>query len=370
MKDSLLATLQFLLKENKSFVSYRKPNTDVVLSIIPKTNQLQYVSNFTDKGFVFAPFDTQKKSLFFALEHAERTRHTYNSSYKHCTNDFSTSIIDKNNHIQLIKKGVDFIQNNQTSKIVLSRKETIIYKDLDVIRIFENLLNKYKAAFVYIWYHPNIGLWLGATPETLIHLKNNSFKTMSLAGTQEYKGKLEVDWGKKEIQEHQFVTDYIKEELSKLQLNCSISKTNTIKAGSLLHIHAAITGRLQKKSQIESLIKALHPTPAVCGYPKGTAKDFILKNENYDREFYTGFLGELNFDSDKRQKTNNKRNIENHAYQYKEIQTSLYVNLRCMQVIEDTINIYLGGGITKDSNPESEYNETVAKAKIMKSVIA
>ena len=91
----------------------------------------------------------------------------------------------------------------------------------------------------------------------------------------------------------------------------------------------------------------LHPTPAVCGLPKEEAKQFILDNELYNRDFYTGFLGELNLKG----------------------QTNLYVNLRCMQLKDNRISIYVGGGITADSNAENEWEETVIKAKVMKNAL-
>jgi len=96
----------------------------------------------------------------------------------------------------------------------------------------------------------------------------------------------------------------------------------------------------------------LHPTPAVCGLPKNEAKSFILENENYDRKYYTGFLGELNSDV-------NGINT-----------SSLYVNLRCMEIAKDEAIIYVGGGITKDSIPEKEWEETVRKTATMKKVLS
>ena len=50
------------------------------------------------------------------------------------------------------------------------------------------------------------------------------------------------------------------------------------------------------KKSIKKIILALHPTSAVCGLPKQEAKEFILQNEGYNREYYSGFLGELNID--------------------------------------------------------------------------
>ena len=95
-----------------------------------------------------------------------------------------------------------------------------------------------------------------------------------------------------------------------------------------------------------------HPTPAVCGLPAKKAKNFILENENYNREFYSGFLGEINIPKS----TKNKK-------------SHLFVNLRCMSLENNIARIYVGGGITKDSIPEKEWEETVSKSFTMKSVL-
>src|SRR5690606_31528760 len=101
------------------------------------------------------------------------------------------------------------------------------------------------------------------------------------------------------------------------------------------------------------IIKALHPTPAVCGMPKEIARDFLIQKEGYDRKYYAGYLGELNCNVE--QNTNDE--------------SDLYVNLRCMEIEENNINIYVGCGVTKDSNPESEFIETVNKSSTMKQIL-
>ena len=53
-------------------------------------------------------------------------------------------------------------------------------------------------------------------------------------------------------------------------------------------------------------------------------------------------------------------------------ETILFVNLRCMQLISEPENsaiLYIGGGITKASIPELEWEETIAKSKVMKNVL-
>ncbi|MGA9588739.1 MAG: chorismate-binding protein, partial [Salegentibacter sp.] len=152
----------------------------------------------------------------------------------------------------------------------------------------------------------------------------------------------------------------------------------TARAGNLLHLRTNIIGSLgpsrgaehqrSESSNLKQIVKALHPTPAVCGLPREAAKKFILENENYDREFYTGFLGELNLKTEIK-RNNNRRNQENQAYASILNQTSLYVNLRCLKLDGGIANIYVGGGITKDSKPSQEWEETENKSQTMKSVL-
>ena len=133
-----------------------------------------------------------------------------------------------------------------------------------------------------------------------------------------------------------------------------------------MHLRNQITGILDKeKASLKHVIQQLHPTPAVCGLPKSTAKKFILENENYNREFYTGFLGELNF-KERIHRNPKKRNVENMAFDSVKNVSRLFVNLRCMQLLENTAKIYVGGGITKDSIPINEWTETVNKSATIK----
>ena len=96
------------------------------------------------------------------------------------------------------------------------------------------------------------------------------------------------------MEEQQFVTDFILENLKNVTSEVAVSSPYTLKAGNLLHIKTDIEGVINENSNLKEVVSVLHPTPAVCGLPKDKAKDFILENEGYDREYYTGFLGELN----------------------------------------------------------------------------
>lgn len=330
------------------FVAYRKPDETIVKAIFQKDDFLRKTDNFTQKGFVFAPFLLQNNAILFTYEESEVVEvdlDTIKVSIENPT--VQSSSFDKDDHIRLVNKTINFITSGKADKIVISRKEEVELHDFSVSKTFEKLLKSYPTAMVYVWYHPKVGLWMGATPETLVSVQNNEFKTMALAGTQSYSGTTNVTWQQKEIEEQQYVTDYIATNLKDKISEIKVSKPYTVKAGNLLHLRTDICGSVKNTEEVAFLIQSLHPTPAVCGLPKKVAQDFIVENEYYNREFYTGFLGELN--------SNN--------------QTNLFVNLRCMQIEHDKALLYIGGGITKASNAENEWLETVAKAQVMKKIL-
>jgi len=329
------------------FVAYRHPETNTVKGIFQKSTDLYRTKNYVESGFVFTPFDDVNSAVLFPLaESAMYTTILFDIDVKNTCEQLELEAINaERRHIDLVQKGIDFLKTAGVEKVVLSRKEIIDRSSFNVVEIFKKLLLNYTNAMVYVWFHPKVGLWMGASPETLLKVQDNLFKTMALAGTQSYQGSLDVVWQQKEIQEQQFVTDYIVEKLDK---DVTVSDVKTIKAGSLLHLCTTISGKLSREFTLFKLINLLHPTPAVCGLPKDEAKRFILENEGYDREFYTGFFGELNIDNS----------------------SNLFVNLRCMQVLSKQLALYIGGGITSGSIPQKEWEETVAKSKVILKVLS
>lgn len=352
------------------FVAYRKPNDTKVSGLLQNNTDLHFTKDFLEKGFVFSPFDNADKTVIIPTEVSKIITASYVLSNEvHISYlDSSVSNASKDFHINLIKKGIEAIENKDFKKVVLSRQEVVNLSENNAITVFKRLLNTYKSAFVYCWFHPKVGLWLGATPETLIKIEGTRFSIMALAGTQDYLGRLDVKWKDKEIQEQQFVTDFIVENLKPSVESFKVSNTETVKAGNLLHLRTMISAQLKTDTPLKKVIDALHPTPAVCGLAKEPAKAFILKHENYKREFYTGFLGELNFES-KIAPRSGRRNIENRAYAITRKSTQLYVNLRCMQIKNKQAIIYVGGGVTQSSDPEKEWEETVSKSLVIKSVL-
>lgn len=350
------------------FVLYQKPNASVVKGLF-QNNDLVYTSeNLTESGFVFAPFNIEERTVLIPSNQSEILECDFVIPAQTEINLQEANNLSeaKSFHINLVSKAIKAIKNNTFKKVVLSRKEEVSLLEGNPIELFKRLLSQYKSALVYCWYHPKIGLWLGATPETLLSITGNRYTTMALAGTQAYKGNNNPTWKTKETQEQQLVTDFLVNNLQPLVSSLNVSKVETVKAGTLLHLRTQVSGILN--SNLKAIVEVLHPTPAVCGLPKAVSKQFILENENYKREFYTGFLGELNI-TEKITRNTNRRNIENSAYNSVKTVSNLFVNLRCMQLTDVKAHIYIGGGITKDSIPEQEWEETVNKSQTMKKVL-
>ena len=108
------------------------------------------------------------------------------------------------------------------------------------------------------------------------------------------------------------------------------------------HLISYLSFLLKYNTQLSELIHSLHPTPAVCGIPLESSRNYILKNEGYNRDFYAGYIGLETPDFDK-----------------------YFVNLRCARLYNNGALLFVGGGITAQSNPQKEWTETELKAKFI-----
>ena len=337
----LFEEISTLLSGQKPFVCYVKPNESIWSLLVQQT--IDVVPFSGQSGFVFIPFDAGVK-ICIPTEISAFSQGKFEKLEQKSANKFTSEANQKEAFETLVSKGIASIQNGVFDKVVLSRK-IVLKEQISVVATFQNLIATYPTAFRYLFFHPKIGLWMGATPERLVKINHNQFETVALAGTQLFSES--IIWNTKEIEEQQFVTDFIVSEIASKVKNLVVSEPKTIKAGNLAHLKSIITGQLAVDFSALDLITSLHPTPAVCGLPKEKALDFIQKNEAFDRTYYSGFLGEYN--------SNN--------------QTDLFVNLRCLEVVNDAVNIYVGCGITKDSNPEMEFLETENKSMTMRNII-
>ncbi|WP_241244360.1 chorismate-binding protein [Flagellimonas marinaquae] len=344
--DTIWSKVGESLEKGLPFALYRKPDAAQIYGVFQSSKDLNVTKDFTESGFVFAPFDKTDKAILVQPDAFWTAEYIPGKSQN--TASFSLDESGKEAHLQLVKRGIAEIKKGRLQKVVLSRKMEVPISQ-SPLGIFKTLLNTYPSAFGYLFHHPEIDTWCGATPETLVKVQNRQLRTMSLAATLPHIETEEPQWGEKEIQEQQMVSEYIGDKLAHAMEVLEIDEAESVRAGNLWHLRSEVRGTMLPNIKVREVIKALHPTPAVCGIPTGEAQLFIASNENYERTYYTGFLGELNLAQDG--------------------ETALFVNLRCMELKGDRAFIFVGGGITEASDPESEWVETQNKSKTMLGVL-
>ncbi|MCF8367492.1 MAG: chorismate-binding protein [Bacteroidales bacterium] len=365
MLNKITQLLQVCLEKNVPFVSYSLPESNEIHTWVQSSGQFNYVEHFYEiadkEGFVYAPFHrrTNFPIAFFEpedifvndeidLQFIEKLANR-DKMYPDDKLEIPISI-RKEEYLLQTAKFVSSL-NDQFTKAVLSRVERILKPaGFDPGEFFLHLKKSYPKAFCHIIYLPGAGLWTGASPETLVRMDGKQAWTLSLAGTQpKPKDDKTIKWSEKEIAEQRIVTDYIEEILRGFRLHSfEKEKTYDLTAGNAVHLATKFKFDQQLiKDHFAGFVTQLHPTPAVCGFPKEKALDLIFETEEHNREYYSGYCGPLNY----------KNN------------TDLFVNLRCMKILNDEMALFVGGGLTKLSAPEKEWEETVLKAKTLLSII-
>ncbi|HEY8513080.1 MAG TPA: chorismate-binding protein [Cyclobacteriaceae bacterium] len=321
-------------------------------------------------GFIFAPYSDDQPTLFIegsiqfsvkdntaagalgeleSLLSEESRDAIQNSETPAAGNSIRRAPEDEKKHyVELVRKSIEAIEAGTFEKVVPTRvKQVSLPSGFDMIATYQRLCSDHPEALVSLVHIPDAGIWMGASPELLVSVEGGRiFRTVALAGTQPYKEGTplkQVAWTQKEIEEQALVERYIISCFKKIRLREYIEHgPKTVVAGNLMHLRSDFTVDLRETNfpQLGSvMLRLLHPTSAVCGMELGPAKAFLAQHEGYDRSFYTGYLGPVNVADN----------------------TDIYVNLRCMQLRDGYALMYAGAGVTADSVPEREWEETEMK---------
>jgi isochorismate synthase len=375
--------LQYASENNYAFALWRLPEsgiTNLIISNTPASLENTTVEEFPE-GFIFAPFDKTQRGYFLKADlHfsfsdkklqepvtplqsnslnklsdiiASATKAKFNFKKKSST--ARNLIITEENFQHLVQKSIDEIESGRFEKVVPSRYKSVsLPTSFDVVEAFQKLCVRYPNAMISLVNTESSGMWIGASPELLVNVEDNHiFRTVALAGTKPYEEGInlkQVAWTQKEIEEQALVSRYIINCFKKIRLReFEEHGPKTVVAGNLMHLKTefAVDMKATNFQQLGSvMLELLHPTSAVCGMPMESSFEFLKQHEGYNREFYSGYLGPVN--------------IQNSI--------NLYVNLRCMQLFEDSAMVYAGAGVTIDSIPSAEWQETEMKMNTLLSV--
>lgn len=349
-----------LIEKNICFAVYRQARQQDIHLVLQTSQAALCLDSLLDlngkTGFVIAPFHISKDTPLIVIYpdiclNGEEAIFNHLSSYRPERIPEEVDIHGQTSVNSFSQYSSDYtvfykaLAGDKLQKLVLSRTFDVERKsEFSVGKSFHEACGKYHSNFVFLCNTPQTGAWMGISPELLVSEQDGIYKTVALAGTKKVSSE---EWDDKNRKEQQIVVDYMQQQLDQLCGDVIQSGPFTAQAGNIEHLKTKFSFKLKDGYRIGDLLALLHPSPAVCGFPKESAFDFILKNESYDRRYYSGFVGPLDIDGSSR----------------------LYVNLRCMQMGDDLLRLYAGGGMLLSSELKSEWEETENKLQTILSVI-
>lgn len=199
---------------------------------------------------------------------------------------------------------------------------------------------------------------LSNSPERFIKCINNKIETRPIKGTrprginkeEDLRLQEELKNSEKDRAELLMIVDLERNDIGR------ISKIGSVKVPELFviepyanvnHLVATVVGEIEDNKDCIDVIKATFPGGSITGAPKIRAMEIIDELEPTQRNVYTGSIGYIGFNGD------------------------MDLNIAIRTIVKEDDNVYfqVGGGMTWDSNPDDEYQETLDKAKsIMKAL--
>lgn len=256
---------------------------------------------------------------------------------------------DRQKWVTKVEKAKELIQKKKFEKIVLARSVSFQSKrELVPTVLAHKLRQKYPACYNFMIQRDPTTTFIGASPERLASFNNGTFLTEGLAGSIS-RGKSAIEDAslahtllnsQKDREEHNFVVQAIDDNLKPYTDRVEHPKQPQIKKlQNVQHLFTPIRASIKEGVEIHELVEQLHPTPAVGGYPRDESVPYIQQIEQIDRGWYSAPVGWFNLKGS----------------------GEFAVAIRSALLHENNAELFAGCGIVSDSDPETEWKETLLK---------
>lgn len=253
--------------------------------------------------------------------------------------------------LDLVKDAQATISQGKVGKLVLAR-QAIISGEVSGGHVISDCLRSGFHGFLF-WSHCPFGEHgdikdvFGASPELLFSRDGDTIVSEAIAGTA---AQTDLDFldRLKDRKEHRWVLDMVQSTMATLCDTVSgDAHLSLIQGNGVQHLYCKVSGTRHVTTTDADIWQALHPTPAVCGFPKHAAFDFILSHEPFDRGIYTGSIGLFGKQS-----------------------TCMVVAIRCGIVQNEETILVTGAGIVAESDARAEWDELDLKLQSLVEVVA
>ncbi len=257
---------------------------------------------------------------------------------------------EKEEWIAKVDSALKQIAEGAYKKVVLSRRIKLkLSGEPNLYDKLKNLANNYPRCYIFA-YAKNESIFFGASPEKLAKISDGWVEADALAGStprgknkdEDEKLAIELLQSKKNLNEQNAVVEFITNSFSSFTEQIFFDEKPKIrKLSNIQHLWTPIKAKLKPGNTIFSILKEIHPTPAICGVPWTSALDFIRATEGYNRGLYAGIIGWFNFEQ----------------------QGEFAVSIRSALLKNTELYAFAGCGIVEGSDPEQEFEETELKLK-------
>lgn len=236
----------------------------------------------------------------------------------------------------LVQKATARIRSGLCQKLVLARRSDFLVPETPSrVQTFCAFSRPQKNTFRYFFQHDDQAFF-GASPELLACVEGQSLETEALAGTA---GMERALFSEKNMLEHEWVVEDMRARLFRFsQVVQSVSQPEACKFSSVFHLRSRLRAEFAGELQTADILRHLHPSAAICGYPEQEARDFLDQAESFDRGYYAGAVGVLS-----------------------SVERQLAISLRAFRWRDDVLSFFAGVGIVEQSQAEEEWQELEAK---------
>lgn len=244
----------------------------------------------------------------------------------------------------MVNSALQAFSDTPLDKVVLAREVSADFSDSIDPGFIIQALKKISPNCFHFLFEPAVGeAFLGASPERLFRREGRSVESEAVAGTRP-RGTSDIDDTRmveelfrsaKEQREHEFVRISLQEEISSLAAYVTMDTLPSIMSlASEIHLVSRLRAIMRQEYTSLDVLQALHPSPAVGGYPSEQALDLIRREEPFDRGWYAGPVGWLGVN-----------------------EAEFAVAIRSGLVSGSIIRLYSGAGIVRGSTPLEEWDE-------------
>ncbi|MGE7622938.1 anthranilate synthase component I [Viridibacillus sp. NPDC096237] len=262
------------------------------------------------------------------------------------------SSMDEKSYCDMVKTAQEHIKQGDIFQVVLSQRFSSPFSG-NPFSLYRKLRTSNPSPYMFYMDFEDY-IILGTSPESLVKVKKRLVTTNPIAGTRPRgktakedaalsKGLLEDE---KEIAEHRMLVDLGRNDIGKL------SKIGSVKLPKymaieyykyVMHIVSEVTGELKDDIHVLDVLATCLPAGTVSGAPKIRAMQIINELETTKRGVYAGAVGYISVSGD----------------------MDMALAIRTMVVRNGKAHVQAGAGIVYNSIAESEYVETLNKAKAL-----